>query len=295
MNLVCTFDESYVQHAGVMLCSLFENNPRTTFRVFIVTDGLSATATDQLHQLAAAYGQRLELRKIEAKTFDGCPVTGHISVASYFRLLLPRVLPPEVGRVLFLDSDIVVRRPIAELYDQPLDGYTHAAIANPFCQSDLERLDIPLPATYFNAGVLLVNLRLWRDEGLVDTFLTYARANAHRLLWHDQDTLNGTLHGRWRQCPPTWNAQPLFFKTFSPAELEVSEPELIEAKTNPRIVHFSGSCKPWSCDDRNPFERDYFKYLGKTPWRGYRRPAPTVRERIAGRVRSMVSRIATSR
>ena len=61
-------------------------------------------------------------------------VFGHVSLATYFRILIPRILPADIDKVLFLDSDVIVRAPVAELYNQSIDGYTHAAVENPLCE-----------------------------------------------------------------------------------------------------------------------------------------------------------------
>src|SRR5215218_9060726 len=102
MNVVCTIDEAYVQPCGTMLCSLFRNNPRTTFRVFVISDGISEGARAQLNQVATEHGQRLDWRRLDATLFTGVPVTHHVSTATYFRILIPRIVPPDVDRVLFL-------------------------------------------------------------------------------------------------------------------------------------------------------------------------------------------------
>jgi lipopolysaccharide biosynthesis glycosyltransferase len=242
--------------------------------------------------VASKHGQQLEFVSVEPRLFQAARVSGHVSVATYFRILIPEILPPDVARVLFLDSDIVVRGTITELYEQPLDRYTHAAVANPVCgvfKAHPPSLGIPAGTPYFNAGVLLFNLDVWRSEHIGDRVMDYINTHGARLRFWDQDALNATLHSRWLKCHPTWNAVAAFFEGIPAAELEVSQADLTAVAANPRIVHFTGSWKPWNYYCQHPFKREYFKYLAHTPWRGYR---PADQPAAAVRARLMLSRLA---
>ena len=198
-NVACTIDEGYAQHCGVMLCSLFRNNAGVDFRIFVISDGLSDDAQQKLRSVAASHGQRLEIVPVDPGVLDGAPVSDHVSLATYFRILIPRVLPADVDRVLFLDSDVIVRGSLAELYEEQIEEYTHAAVENPLAEEALARLSIPAGHAYFNAGVLLLNLKRWRHEGLVEKILGYVKSNTDKLRWWDQDALNAMLYARWKK------------------------------------------------------------------------------------------------
>jgi lipopolysaccharide biosynthesis glycosyltransferase len=290
VNIVCTIDDAYAQHCGAMLCSLFTNNPGLRLRTFLITNGVSQDARAGLDRVATASGRRIEWQQLDDRVFRRARISDHVSIATYFRVLIPDILPDDVDKVLFLDSDIIVRGSIRELYDQSVDAYTHAAVENPLATEQAERLGIA-GRSYFNAGVLLLNLRRWRAERISEQVLDYINANGERLMWWDQDALNATLHGRWRACRPIWNAQEAFYKPHSAADLGVTTADLAEVRSNPRIVHFTGSRKPWSYYDRHPFKADYYAYLARTPWRGYQPfdlPSPR------SRARQLVSLVAPS-
>ena len=85
----------------------------------------------------------------------------------------------------------------------------------------------------------------------------HLRTNADTLMFWDQDALNATLHGRWKPCPPIWNAVGPFFEDRSAAELDISEQDLFDVRSNPRIVHFTGSEKPWNYHFSHPFKNEY--------------------------------------
>ena len=287
MNIACAIDEGYAQHCGVMLCSLFSNSPGAWFQVFVVSDGLTGASREKLARLARDWRHELVFVQVDLPQFRSAHVSGHVTTGAYFRLMLPKVLPAEIDKVLVLDADIVVRGPVTELYEEPVEGYTHAAVTNPLCGPVHRRhpgtLGVPEGSPYFNAGVLLLNLPRWREERISERLIEYIGANADRLRWWHQDALNAILHGRWRSCRPTWNAQTSFFGGKPAAELGISAEELLEVRTNPRIVHFCGTWKPWTYYSVHPFKGEYFKYLARTPWRDYRpfdRPPAWLRARL---------------
>ena len=161
--------------------------------------------------------------------------------ATYFRLLIPQELPETVTRVLYLDTDIVVRRGIADLWGMDLDGHSVAA-----CQDlVVQRVDriaryqeggLALGAAYFNAGVLLIDLARWRAEKTSERVVENIGTNGHRYPLLDQDGLNAVLAEKWKPLPMQWNVQ-VGSKTRGHQPLPAEEAG---------IVHFTGKAKPWS-------------------------------------------------
>ena len=260
-NIVCTVDEQYVPHASAMLCSLFSNTPEAAIDVYLLTEGITDASAKRLFKLCRRFGHRLLIKNLNVSSLQDARVSDHVTLATYYRVLIPSSIPAEVKTVLFLDSDLIVRRDISEFYNQSLENFTHAAVASPFSDDARSRLGIPAGYRYFNAGVLLLNLELWRTENLSAKILDYIRSHSESLTWWDQDALNAVLYGRWRCCSPKWNAGAGFFTTHRAAVLEVSESEYTEAAKNPCIVHFTGSYKPWMAGFEHPFKSEYYKYL----------------------------------
>jgi lipopolysaccharide biosynthesis glycosyltransferase len=77
-------------------------------------------------------------------------VFGHISIATYFRLLLPSILPPLLERVLFIDSDIVINGSLEEFWTTPIDGYAMAAATDRNLDTQRKRLGLAPDSPYFN-------------------------------------------------------------------------------------------------------------------------------------------------
>ena len=102
------------------------------------------------------------------------------------------------------------------------------------------------PEEYFNAGVLLLNLDKMRRDGSTDRLLHYARANAGRLVWRDQDALNVVIGANHVRLHPRWNCMNSVIEF--PQSIDVfGAVAVAEARGHPAIRHFEGPSlhKPW--------------------------------------------------
>lgn len=61
-------------------------------------------------------------------------------------------------------------------------------------EDNYKRLHYPSSDSYFNSGVLLINLDYWREKKLMYKALDYIAKNGNNLVFYDQDVLNALLH-----------------------------------------------------------------------------------------------------
>lgn len=267
MNIVCASDDNYVQHCGVMLTSLFENNKGEEIHIYILTEGLSNVYKERLESIVSKYKGYFHYCQIDGSILEKCPVRkgDHVNIASYYRILVASVLPSNVYEVLYLDCDIVVRKSIKDLFSINIEDKALAAVDElSACYSDsFVRLQYPSSFGYFNAGVILINLKYWRDNNVEEKLLDYIKKNSARIIFHDQDTLNAVLYGQWCSLSPTWNMIEAFYRT----NIEPNNLEINALLKKPAILHYSGRWKPWDIVCRHPFKDEYFKYLALAGWR----------------------------
>jgi lipopolysaccharide biosynthesis glycosyltransferase len=248
-----------------------------------------ATSTDVvfhvLHpaELSPAGGERLQKAARDAGTTAELHPFGEAALAvlpskgpawggrmSWARLLLPELLP-DLDRVLYLDADTLVVESVEALWGMALDDAPVAAVANvtePSMRPHVESLGIDPVGGYFNAGLLLVNLKRWREE---DAAAAVTRLAASRdLPWFDQDALNVVFAGRWLPLHPRWNAQNSLWTWPDWAREVFGAETLQEATTTPAILHFEGPhiCKPWHYLSQHPWRQTYLDTLASTPWAG---------------------------
>ena len=269
MDIVCTIDNNYVQQCCCMLVSFFENNKEGKHSVYILSEGMTLENQTIIKNLVESYQGTFFYYAVDPEEFASCSMKdmGYYTMAIYYRLLMAKLLPQDLDRVLYLDCDIVIDGSIKELWDTPLDGYALAAVdeLNSSSPDVFERLEYDAKYGYFNAGVLLANLVYWRKHKLTDVFLHYLSAHADRLKTHDQDVLNALLHDKCKHVSQKWNTEEAFYHYYEIKKWRKrNEKEMKDILFHPVILHYSWKPKPWEKSCRHPLRLKYYMYLKKT-------------------------------
>ena len=132
--------------------------------------------------------------EFDPSPFHGLQRSSAITRTAYARLTLGSVLPKQVARCIYLDCDLVVQRDIVDLWETDLQDFALGAVDNALWddpRSYQRRLGLKNPS-YFNSGVLLVDVDRWRAERIGKRALEFAQKAGDLLILHDQDALNGS-------------------------------------------------------------------------------------------------------
>lgn len=282
LHVACAADAAFVPHCAAMLHSLLgHHDPGTVAVHFLHDESLPQADLDRLGELVAGGGGEWHAHRVGRREQDRCPDNRRFGRVAWYRVLLPELLPG-LSRILYLDADTLVRRPLHPLWQTELGGRPLAAVANPLYpfmdQGFLAGLGLASTADYFNSGVLLLDLEVWRHEGLSGRVLTRA-ATQGRQEWPDQNALNVVLRGRWLSLTPVWNAQNTVFDLRA-GRLPFSREAVREARRHPAVVHFIGPYKPWHYRCKHPLRRLYWRHLAATPWRGLAMEGRTLKHRL---------------
>ncbi len=162
MNILVTLNLNYINPLKVMLKSLFENNPKEDFCIYVMHSSLNKNERTKLEEYVHQNGHQLSVITISDDYFSDAPVIKHYSKEMYYRLLAFKFLPEELDRILYLDPDILVINEINALYEMDLTGYLYAAAyhgrasVKEINKLRLKSYDIE---AYYNSGVLLMNLQ----------------------------------------------------------------------------------------------------------------------------------------
>ena len=72
-----------------------------------------------------------------------------------------------------LDADMIVNGPIIDLYNTDLGNAAIGAVIDQSCDDirHYNRLGLDSDKGYFNAGLLLINLNLWKKENCPQKYL----------------------------------------------------------------------------------------------------------------------------
>ena len=222
------------------------------------------------------------LSKEALEAIDLCAesVKTHVTKPAYYRLLAADILPPNVHRALYLDADIVCTGSLEGLFALDLKGRPVAMNHGGYNISACNRLGYPPSEGYSCSGVILFDLDLWRKEGLGPATISWRAANAKKCTLHDQDAINGFLHGRILPFDFAYHiTQGSFYVFYWILEeknnyyasqtqfLPKSEwPALLAAVEAPRLVHTPGQVKMWHRESDNPFTPVWRYFYAQSPW-----------------------------
>ena len=278
IQIVCNIDTSYVKYCIVMLTSLLENNKNERICVHLIASELTDEARIEILEVVEGkYGQTICFYLIGEEILQDCSIYGdsHISLATYYRIFLCSILPADLSKALYLDCDLVVLGSINELWNTDISQYAVACVEDMWSgkPDNYERLHYASSDSYFNAGVLLVNLDYWRELDFEGLAMAYIKAHHSELVFNDQDVLNALLHDRKLFLPFRWNVQDGFLRRKRRIRQE-SIAMLDEELKSPVIIHYTGGKKPWQYKSVHPYKSFYYFYLDKTRWRGERPVVP---------------------
>lgn len=257
------FDGAYVPHAAATIASLAATTRGARLHVTIMHTGISGA--DQQRIESCAPQATFEWVNIDDPTLLALRGRAHISNATFYRFALPRICPPHVGRVIYLDCDLIVVRNILELWRANLNGFPMGAVYDPGVAplSFARRWGLPeTNPAYFNAGVLLIDLKQVRQSRLFESAYDFLLQNWDGLEYMDQDALNYSFWGRWYGLNPIWNAQTCMLLPNEVCKVPPSR----DARRRPAIVHYTTGRKPWLVETYNPYAWLYWRNLARTPF-----------------------------
>ena len=281
--LLCA-DSSYLQHLGATVSSLLMTNRRHAFRILVCGVEATEAAWSHLEAVVAHFGNAT----IEAVAFDRSRIQDfridrYLSLETYLRLFITEYIDDSIDKLLYLDCDMIVLRDIAPLWAVDVSQHFLAAAPEPY-NGEHAQLGFGPNDTYFNTGLLLLNMARWRAENPLPQFLAFEAANRALLTSHDQDVLNVVFRHRILVLSCLWNFKT-YYADIAPEDLAMAPAEYTEARELPGIVHFTGRYKPWLYLFEPHYKQYYLAALAPTAWKDFVPADRTARNRVRRLVR----------
>ena len=214
-------DDAYAMYTAVAITSLIENKaPAAQYRVYIIANGLSDETIGIFRGMSCG-GCSVEVietenpQQYEHLAKEGFPV----STSALFKFDLPRIFH-DVSKLLYLDGDMIIQRDLTELFDTDVSD-VYAAVVKDYRALTLkgnlqERLNTDLES-YFNSGMMLLNLDLMRRDNIPEKLLDY-RINGINY-YMDQDALNIVFGRQVRYVSFNYNFQATCWRFMDTSEL----------------------------------------------------------------------------
>lgn len=263
INICFASDNNYAPYMGMALFSVLRNaGAEETFHFYILDMGIAEENKQKIASLNNTHEFDITYIPIDRSRLSGCDPK-KLSLATFGRFFIPELIPQD--KVLYLDCDIMVRASLLPMWKTDLAGFYLAGIADwgEISRGRLqERFGQDFNAQeYVNAGVLLINNKKWREEGICETLLQYSIENAKNLPLADQDAINFICRSHKKMLPERWNMFGQFYKTDLFYHLPVFS-RMEEEQQHTVIRHFH----PWKKNYFAPHREEYISLMKISPW-----------------------------
>jgi lipopolysaccharide biosynthesis glycosyltransferase len=286
--IVCASDDNYAMPLAVTARSALENLNRDRSVVLFIIDGgirnrnkqriLKTIESENCEVIFTPISQVStdSIEKLHAYTVTEGQTKKYLSIATYFRLFIPELLPKQIEKVIYLDCDLIIKGDLNQLWQIDLGENYLLAVRDSWMPSakdgllNYQQQGIEPNAKYFNAGVLVINLKKWRVDNIFPRAIECLNQNKEYIRFADQDILNTLFSGQWGELDPRWNVTARVYEYSSWEESPYSEDvynNLINK--DPYIIHFVSGEKPWNSRDV-PLKEHFFHYVDRTAWSGWR-------------------------
>lgn len=280
INIAFIADDGYVMPTCVAISSICENcNKDYLYNIIIIVpDTISNSAVSRLSKCSKLEDNiKISINKASMNELQGLHNYDDSKFLAATETALLKFKLPEllssIDKVLYLDGDILVRDDLVELYKTRLDSNYVAAVRdlpqvlygdNQVVGKDISGSD------YFNSGVMLLNLKMMRDDGIVERLIDEKRNSDDNTLM-DQNVFNIVFKDKVNQLPFVYNVCYINLvesagrynikKINELYNTHYEKPENILCDI--KIMHFSSKLKPWFFYDV-PLADEWIYYYKKS-------------------------------
>jgi lipopolysaccharide biosynthesis glycosyltransferase len=275
IQIAYALDDNFTEMTCVSMTSILVNTDRTC-HFHVVESRLSETCKRVLADIKKQYPHGAwSFHHVQAnEIFNTLSLGIHFTAESYYRLLLPELLPG-LNKIIYLDGDTIIEKDISSLWDLDLEDKLVGAVPD---QQDIIALNKSMLAMqendlYFNAGVMVLNLEALRQTQFIKEAVRlipelFQNFSANRITWYaDQEILNYWLRDKVKLFPPKYNYQSRYIYNITHDYFTLTE--WSEAISEPVIIHYSGAGKPTKISRvlmKSPLWKRYYNYKRLTSY-----------------------------
>ncbi|KAA5548770.1 glycosyltransferase family 8 protein [Adhaeribacter rhizoryzae] len=261
IHVALAFDQNFIIPFYVLITSIFKNNKENKIVLHAIAAGVDTREREKITRFVQQNQSQIffyELDKAKVETLV-LPDNVHFSAATYYRLFFPSLVPQEIKKLLYIDTDTVVVGNLAELYRVNVDAVPAAAALDAKISLRPD-LGINTAGHYFNAGVMLINTELWKSQHILEKALQYLHDFPERIEWADQDALNALLQNNIVKVSNRFNI------TFYDIPKYLTRQEFDAFIQDKVIIHYTTQNKPWLMTCTNRLRYIYHDYLRLSPY-----------------------------
>ena len=249
-------DDNYMPFLAVTLQSIIENAAQDYIYSFRILH--SGVSSDNIQKIMNYNRGNFKIEFVDVRNalkdvMQRLHTCIYYTQTTYYRLFISN-LYPQYDKVIYIDSDVVVRGDISELYNIEIGNNLVGAVTDDYVMTHpyiqpyfTEVLGMKSVKDYFNAGLIIMNLNQFREQKFEDQIVDLL--NKYKFVVQDQDYLNLICQGKVKYIDPMWNK--------SPCTPDVKVEDI-------KLIHYKLIWKPWHADIS--YGDEFWKYVEKTEY-----------------------------
>ena len=184
-SIVLAADNAYLVQLETTIKSILCHNTEVDF--YILNSDIAPEWFKLLVPKLKYFDSNIKNIRLDASDFKDFKTANHINYATFYRFLIPNIV--EESRALYLDCDLIVSGELSPLFELDFNGYPIAAVQDNYGWE--------LSINGFNAGVLLINNDMWREQNITHDLLVLTEEKQDQVQMADQSILNIYFETRW--------------------------------------------------------------------------------------------------
>lgn len=276
LNIAYACDNNYIEQTGISMISLFENNKEfENISIYFIDMGISDTNKNKLRSIVNSYNRRIDFVKFEEIAWDLEADQGERHIRSVYAKLFLFRLSDKLKKILYIDSDTIIKESLLELWNQDIEGKCIAATITTCKPSIKRKLNLPENSAVVNDGIVLIDLNIWRDKRYLEKCLHAIKSFGGHPPVLSEGIINMVLHDDIYYMHPKFNVTAML-TMFKKEELDAltgteyySGKQVKDAVSSPTIIHYAGNTciRPWFKNSEYPLNEYYFEYRNISMWK----------------------------
>ena len=255
MIIVYGCNNAWYKHLIINIFSLLKYN-KTVKKIYILCEDNKIENLDKIKKLYNVDIKTISIEETINKYFKNQKNTNtKYTDFAYAKLLIPEVIKEE--KVLYLDTDTIIKSDIQNLWNTNIDDYYAAGVKDYGGHLNKHKEELGINDKYINTGVLLLNNKKIREDNLIPKYFDII--NSEDLLYPDQDAFNKVCTNKLLYIPSMYN---FAINNMFPVTKFVYDSKLR------KIIHYTGDKSDWVADklfseEWYEEEDDFYKTLFK--------------------------------
>lgn len=269
ISVIYSCSDVFAKYAYISMWSLFKSNTSIEdISVYLIEDGI--TNLIAFEKLAIEYNRKLEIMSITTINYELKDAKQFFnSKATYAKLLASKVCKED--KIIYIDADTLITKSLSEMWSVDITDYLIAGVQDCLQDFHLEAIGMNVNDRYVNGGVLILNLKKWREVNLENSFLEYISSHNGDLPNVDQGIINGVCKGQILILDPKYNTIPqlLYYRKSDKIKKlyninnYYNQKQIDEAISHPVIIHFIRHFydRPWNKGCMHPYKNMFREYI----------------------------------